>query len=87
MMSLVQDFRDRGLLENTIVIVLSEMGRNRIYQDPAYSSRPGRAHWATTQFVLVAGSGSRPGAVPGATDRTSLRVTDIYYSPISYGPG
>lgn len=83
--SLLQDLHDRGLLETTIVTVLGEMGRNRIYKDPAYSGPPGRDHWGTTQFVLVAGGGFRQGMVLGATDRTSLRVIDKYYSPISYG--
>jgi hypothetical protein len=83
--SLIQDLHDRGLLDTTIVTVLGEMGRNRIYQDPAYSGPPGRDHWGTTQFVLVAGGGFRQGMVLGATDRTSLRVTDKYYSPVSYG--
>ena len=83
--SLLQDLHDRGLLETTIVTVLGEMGRNRIYQDSAYSGPPGRDHWGTTQFVLVAGGGFRQGMVLGATDRTSLRVIDKYYSPISYG--
>ncbi len=82
---LLQDLHDRGLLATTIVTVLGEMGRNRIYQDPAYSGPPGRDHWGTTQFVLVAGGGFRQGMVLGATDRTSLRVTDKYYSPLSYG--
>jgi hypothetical protein len=83
--SLLQDLDDRGLLETTIVTVLGEMGRNRIYQDPAYSGPPGRDHWGTTQFVLVAGGGFRQGMVLGATDRTSLHVVDKYYSPVSYG--
>ena len=83
--SLLQDLHDRGLLETTIVTVLGEMGRNRIYKDSAYSGPPGRDHWGTTQFVLVAGGGFRSGMVLGATDRTSLRVIDKYYSPISYG--
>ncbi|MFO0964149.1 MAG: DUF1501 domain-containing protein [Gemmataceae bacterium] len=83
--ALLQDLHERGLLESTIVTVLGEMGRNRIYKDPAYSGPPGRDHWGTTQFVLVAGGGFRQGMVLGATDRTSLRVIDKYYSPISYG--
>lgn len=83
--SLIQDLDARGLLDTTIVTVLGEMGRNRIYQDPAYSGPPGRDHWGTTQFVLVAGGGFRHGMVLGATDRTSLRVVDKYYSPVSYG--
>jgi hypothetical protein len=83
--SLLQDLHDRGLLDTTIVTVLGEMGRNKIWKDPAYSGPPGRDHWGTTQFVLVAGGGFRSGMVLGATDRTSLQVTDKYYSPVSYG--
>ena len=83
--SLLQDLHDRGLLETTIVTVLGEMGRNKISKDPGYSGPPGRDHWGTTQFVLVAGGGFRQGMVLGATDRTSLHVVDKYYTPVSYG--
>lgn len=82
---LLQDLHDRGLLDSTIVTVLGEMGRNKIYKDPAYSGPPGRDHWGTTQFVLVAGGGFKNGMVLGATDRTALHVVDKYYSPMSYG--
>lgn len=83
--SLLNDLHDSGLLESTIVTVLGEMGRNKVYKDPAYSGPPGRDHWGTTQFVLVAGGGFKNGMVLGTTDKTSLHVTDKYYSPISYG--
>ena len=83
--SLLEDLDARGLLESTIVTVLGEMGRNKIYKDPAYSGPPGRDHWGTTQFVIVAGGGFKQGMVLGKTDKTSLRVTANYYSPISYG--
>src|SRR3954453_1217469 len=83
--SLLADLDQRGLLETTIVTVLGEMGRNKIYKDSAYSGPPGRDHWGTPQFVLVAGGGFRSGITLGATDRTSHVVTDKYYSPISYG--
>jgi hypothetical protein len=83
--SLLEDLHERGLLENTIVTMLGEMGRNKIYKDPAYSGPPGRDHWGTTQFVIVAGGGFRSGMVLGKTDKTSLHVVDNYYSPVSYG--
>jgi hypothetical protein len=72
-------------LETTIVTVLGEMGRNKIHKDSAYSGPPGRDHWGTTQFVLVAGGGFKNGMVLGKTDETSLHVVENYYSPISYG--
>ncbi len=83
--SLLDDLDARGLLETTIVAMLGEMGRNKIYKDSAYSGPPGRDHWGTTQFVIVAGGGFKQGMVLGKTDKTSLRVTDNYYSPISFG--
>jgi hypothetical protein len=83
--SLLEDLHERGLLENTIVTMLGEMGRNKIYKDPAYSGPPGRDHWGTTQFVIVAGGGFRSGMVLGKTDKTSLHVVENYYSPVSYG--
>jgi uncharacterized protein (DUF1501 family) len=83
--SLVEDLHVRGLLESTIVVALGEMGRNKIWKDPAYSGPPGRDHWGTTQFVFVAGGGFKSGMVLGKTDKTSLRVVENYYSPISFG--
>jgi hypothetical protein len=83
--SLLQDLDERGLLQTTIVTVLGEMGRNKIYKDSAYAGPPGRDHWGTCQFVLVAGGGFKNGMVLGATDKHSLAVTDKYYSPMSFG--
>jgi len=83
--SLVEDLHGRGLLESTVVVALGEMGRNKIWKDPAYSGPPGRDHWGTTQFVFVAGGGFKSGMVLGKTDKTSLCVVDNYYSPISFG--
>ena len=55
--SLLEDLRRPRPAGTTIVTVLGEMGRNKIYKDPAYSGPPGRDHWGTTQFVIVAGGG------------------------------
>jgi hypothetical protein len=83
--SLLEDLHQRGLLETTIVTALGEMGRNKIWKDPAYSGPPGRNHHGTCQFVIVAGGGFKNGMVLGKTDKTSLQVVDNAYSPISYG--
>ncbi|QDU92475.1 DUF1501 domain-containing protein [Lignipirellula cremea] len=83
--SLLQDLDDRGLLDTTIVTVLGEMGRGPIWKDPAYSGPPGRNHWSTTQFVLVAGGGFQSGMVLGKTDARAQYVTHDWYSPVSYG--
>ncbi len=83
--NLLQDLDDRGLLESTIVTVLGEMGRGPIWKDPAYSGPPGRNHWSTTQFVLVAGGGFKNGMVLGKTDARAQYVTHDWYSPVSFG--
>jgi hypothetical protein len=83
--NLLQDLDDRGLLATTLVTVLGEMGRGPIWKDPAYSGPPGRNHWSTTQFVLVAGGGFRNGMVLGKTDARAQYVTHDWYSPVSYG--
>jgi hypothetical protein len=83
--NLLQDLDDRGLLETTIITVLGEMGRGPIWKDPAYSGPPGRNHWATTQFVLVAGGGFKQGMVLGKTDARAQYVTHDWYSPVSFG--
>jgi hypothetical protein len=83
--SLLQDLHERGLLETTIVVALGEMGRDKIWKDPAYSGPPGRNHHGTCQFVLVAGGGFKSGMVLGATDKQAMQVVDKYYSPVSFG--
>jgi hypothetical protein len=83
--NLLKDLDDRGLLATTIVTVLGEMGRGPIWKDSAYSGPPGRNHWGTTQFVLVAGGGFKQGMVLGKTDAKAQYVTDDWYSPVSYG--
>lgn len=83
--SLLEDLDARGLLDTTIVTVLGEMGRGPIWKDPAYSGPPGRNHWATTQFVLVAGGGFKNGMVLGKTDERAQYVTHDWYSPVSFG--
>src|SRR5262249_39946969 len=60
------DMEQRGLLDETLVMVLSEHGRT-----PAITSTPGggREHWAGAYWGLFFGAGIRTGQVVGATDR------------------
>ena len=67
--ALLEDLHQRGLLETTIVTALGEMGRNKIYKDPAYSGPPGRDHWGAVQTVFFAGGGCQGGRVVGSSDR------------------
>ncbi|MBL8793880.1 MAG: DUF1501 domain-containing protein [Planctomycetia bacterium] len=80
--SLLEDLDARGLLENTMVVALGEMGRTpKVGQGKPY----GREHWAAAQFVLVAGGGFQSGQVVGATDAHAAYVKDKDYKIASLG--
>lgn len=62
--ALIDDLAARGLLDETLVIVMGEFGRT-----PKINKGAGRDHWPGAQSVLLAGGGVRAGSVYGATDR------------------
>lgn len=63
--ALVSDLAERGMLSETLVVMMGEMGRT-----PRINKQAGRDHWSMTQSVLLAGGGIPPGRVVGATDKT-----------------
>lgn len=68
--ALLDDLHTRGLLESTLVLVTSEMGRKPKIGDPRSGGNEGagRDHWTACQSVLLAGGGIRGGQVFGTTD-------------------
>ena len=69
--ALLGDLHDRGLLDETLVLVSSEMGRKPKVGDPR-SGGPngaGRDHWTSCMSVLMAGGGIRGGQVYGSSDK------------------
>jgi hypothetical protein len=79
--ALLNDLAERGLLETTLVLAFGEMGRT----PKANMAKYGREHWANSQFVLMAGGGTRAGQVVGATDRDAAYVRDREYRLGSLG--
>ncbi len=69
--ALISDLADRNLLDQTLLMVTSEMGRTPKIGDPRSggTSGAGRDHWTHCQSVLLAGGGIRGGQVFGASDR------------------
>ncbi|QDT54740.1 hypothetical protein Pan44_27760 [Caulifigura coniformis] len=61
--ALLGDLEERGLLETTLVAVLSEFGRS-----PRINHVGGRDHWGSVFSVALAGGGIRGGQVLGASD-------------------
>ena len=68
--TLLNDLEDRGLLEETLVIMWGEMGRT-----PKINANAGRDHWAQCQSVILAGGGIKSGAVVGASDSKAMYPT------------
>jgi uncharacterized protein (DUF1501 family) len=81
--TLLDDLHQRGLLDSTLVLVTSEMGRKPKVGDPR-SGGPGgagRDHWTACQSVLLAGGGVRGGQVFGASDRRAEYPSDNPVAP------
>ena len=71
---LLADLQDRGLLESTLVMWLTDFGRT-----PKINSASGRDHWASAGFAIMAGAGVPGGAVLGKTDEEGGRPTHNEY--------
>ena len=61
--ALLDDLRESGMLDSTMLIVAGEFGRT-----PKINKNAGRDHWGPTNTALFAGAGVRGGNVIGATD-------------------
>ncbi len=75
--ALMEDLSDRGLLDETLVVVMSEMGRT-----PRVNPSAGRDHWTFCYSGLLAGAGIRGGTICGASDAQAAYVKD---RPVSTG--
>ena len=62
--ALMTDLADRGLLDETLVVVVGEFGRT-----PRINKQGGRDHWGHVFSMALAGAGIRGGQVIGASDK------------------
>lgn len=62
--ALLTDLIDRGLLDETLVLLTGEMGRT-----PRINNKAGRDHWSRAWSVMAAGGGLTRGQVLGSTTR------------------
>jgi hypothetical protein len=76
--ALLEDLDQRGLLDETLVVVVAEMGRTPKVGDPRTGGKgpAGRDHWIHCQSALFAGGGIRGGQVYGASDRVGAYPSD-----------
>jgi hypothetical protein len=69
--TLVDDLDQRGMLDSTLVVVMSEFGRT-----PRINHLYGRDHWSKAWSVLLGGCGVQRGAAVGKTNANGTAVTD-----------
>jgi len=63
MEALISTLRDKGLLDETLVVIMGEFGRS-----PQINENTGRDHWPRANWSLMTGGGVQTGQVIGATD-------------------
>ncbi len=74
--ALLEDMTRRGLLDRTLVLVMSEFGRT-----PKVNAQAGRDHWPACNAALFAGAGIKTGQVLGGSDREAAYPEGIGYTP------
>ena len=72
--ALVTDLKQRGLLDDTLVIWGSEFGRTTYCQGPLSRENYGRDHHPRCFTIWLAGGGSKPGIVYGETDEFGYNI-------------
>ncbi len=76
--ALLDDLAARGLLDETLVVAMGEMGRT-----PQPTPRWGRGHWSRLFPAVLAGAGIRGGTVFGHSDKDAANVVDHPVTPES----
>jgi hypothetical protein len=74
--ALMEDMAARGLLDETLVVLISEMGRT-----PLGTATWGRGHWCHTFPAVLSGAGIQGGTTYGRSDRDAGYPADRPVSP------
>ena len=74
--ALVADLKERGMLETTLVVWLTDFGRT-----PKVNTAAGRDHWASAGLAVFAGAGTPAGTIVGKTDAEGGRSVGEEYNP------
>ncbi|WP_390622484.1 DUF1501 domain-containing protein [Candidatus Laterigemmans baculatus] len=74
--ALITDLKQRGLLDDTLVVWGGEFGRTVYCQEELTAKSYGRDHHPRCFTIWLAGGGVRPGMTHGATDEYSYNITE-----------
>lgn len=79
--ALLHDLEVRGLLDETLVVCMSEHGRTPVVKSGGNIRGGGRDHWSRAYSMILAGGGIARGRVVGRTDSTGGDVIETLISP------
>ncbi len=74
--ALIEDLKQRGLIESTLVVNMGEFGRT-----PTVNGGAGRDHWPFAYSAVLAGGGIKQGLVYGSSDSRGAQVATQPVSP------
>ena len=72
--SLIEDLHQRGMLDNVLVIAMSEFGRT-----PRINGHIGRDHWPESWSLAMSGLGLKRGVIAGKTNDLGTEVAENPY--------
>lgn len=75
--TLMEDLRQRGLLESTLIVWMGEFGRT-----PRINPQRGRDHWPNVWTTVLAGGGIRGGTTFGSSGPDGMAVTEGRAVPV-----
>lgn len=78
--ALLDELQERGLLDQTLVVLMGEFGRT-----PRISANAARDHWPPCYFSIWAGGGVKPGRVIGSSDKRGEQPIGSPISPLMVG--
>ncbi len=67
--ALINDLEQRGMLDDTLVMMMGEFGRS-----PKINTEAGRDHWVPVMSMIMSGGGIQGGQILGSTDRTGGEI-------------
>jgi hypothetical protein len=85
--ALVTDLKQRGMLDDTLILWGGEFGRTVYCQGPLSKENYGRDHHPRCFTMWMAGGGVKPGIVYGETDDFSYNIVDKDGKILNPGPG
>ena len=74
--ALVKDLKQRGMLEDTLVVWAGEFGRTNYCQGQLNGNQFGRDHHPRCYSMWMAGGGTKPGTSYGKTDEYGYNITE-----------